>query len=139
MKNYLTLLCFFAFLNFCSITGQTCLPGGINFTSQSEIDIFTTDYPGCTEILGNVSISGAGITNLNGLSPVTSIGGHLDIHNSSLTNLTGLNSLISVGGSLYINENLSLLNLSGLNALTSIGGNCEILLNNSLINLTGLN
>ena len=33
-----------------------CLPDGITFTSQLQIDNFNTNYAGCTEILGNVMI-----------------------------------------------------------------------------------
>jgi hypothetical protein len=36
---------------------QGCLPEGIFFSSQEEIDNFQTNYPGCTEIEGDVVIS----------------------------------------------------------------------------------
>ena len=32
-----------------------CLPNGISFNSQAQIDSFQTNYPGCTEILGDVN------------------------------------------------------------------------------------
>ncbi len=35
---------------------QGCLPDGISFTTQAEIDNFQTNYPGCTEIEGDVTI-----------------------------------------------------------------------------------
>jgi S-formylglutathione hydrolase FrmB len=53
----------------------SCLPQGITFTNQAQIDNFQTNYPGCTEIEGDVTIAGDDITNLNGLSVLTSIGG----------------------------------------------------------------
>ena len=33
-----------------------CLPEGITFSTQAEIDNFQTNYPGCTEIEGDVVI-----------------------------------------------------------------------------------
>ena len=61
-----------------SAKAQSCLPNGITFNSQAQIDAFATNYPGCTEILGKVSISessAGNIVNLNGLSQITSMGG----------------------------------------------------------------
>lgn len=59
------------------LTAQPCLPDGITFTTQAVIDNFQTNYPGCTEIEGFVIINGNDITNLSGLSVLTSIGGYL--------------------------------------------------------------
>ena len=73
-----------------SLLSQSCLPEGITFSTQEQIDNFQTDNPGCTEIEGDVTISGNDITNLNGLNVVTSIGGNLIVrHNEALTSLTG--------------------------------------------------
>ncbi len=123
--------------------GCTCLPQGITFTNQAQIDNFQTNYPGCTEIEGYVTIKGGNITNLNGLSVLASIGGYLTIggawnSNPSLTSLTGLENLTSIGGGLYIYGNNSLTSLTGLENLTSIGGYFYIDYNNSLTSLTGL-
>ena len=121
-------------LVFCQITvsAQPCLPTGITFNTQSQIDSFQIIHPNCTEIEGDVEIKGDDITNLNGLSVVTSIGGSLLIGknafmgnfgaNPALTSLTGLEGLTSIGGSLFINANSSLTSLSGLDNVTSIGG-----------------
>lgn len=56
---------------------QSCLPDGITFTTQAQIDSFQINYPGCTEIEGSVDIYSDDIQNLQGLSVVTSIGGSL--------------------------------------------------------------
>ena len=107
-------------LIFCQITAssqtsQPCLPTGITFTTQAEIDNFQTNHPNCTEIEGVVTISGIDITNLNGLNVLTSIGGYLSIwNNAALTSLTGLDNLTSVGGNLYIEDNDALTSLTGL-------------------------
>lgn len=76
-----------------------CLPQGITFTTQSQIDSFPINHPNCTEIEGNLGANGNDITNLNGLSGLTSLGGNLHIiscHN--LSSLTGLNNVTSIGG-----------------------------------------
>ncbi|MFZ1703798.1 MAG: hypothetical protein WAT79_05600, partial [Saprospiraceae bacterium] len=65
------------------------IPIAIVFSTQSEVDNFPTNYPGCTTIDGNVGITGNNITNLNGLSQITQIGGSLQFLNSnSLSTLT---------------------------------------------------
>jgi acyl-[acyl carrier protein]--UDP-N-acetylglucosamine O-acyltransferase len=117
-----------------------CLPyGNYYFCYQYEIDNFSLNYPGCTELAGTVKISGDDISNLNGLTSITSIGGDLIItENSSLTNLTGLEGLTSLGGTLLINSNPGLISLSGLESLTSISGNLEVSLNSTLTSLTGI-
>jgi len=72
----------------------SCLPDGVTFTTQAEIDNFQTNYPGCTEIEGNVTINGDDITNLNGLENLTSIGGDLEIYyNETLVSLAGLENI----------------------------------------------
>ena len=49
-----------------------CLPEGITFTTQAQIDSFAVNYPGCTEIDGDVIIGRSNpttdISNLNGLN-----------------------------------------------------------------------
>ncbi len=121
------------------------------------------NYPDCTEIEGDMSINGNNISNLNGLSVLTSVGGDLNITatqflqnlsglenlifvgghmdfrvNSNINSLSGLGKLNKIGGYLRFDENNSLPNLMGLTNLDSIGGNLIISSNNSLINLSGL-
>ncbi|MBN2172951.1 MAG: T9SS type A sorting domain-containing protein [Bacteroidales bacterium] len=126
-----------------------CLPEGIIFSTQAEIDSFQINYPGCTEIEGGILIcGGSDITNLNGLHVLTSIGDSLSIRGNDLLNsLDGLDNITTIGGNLNIGRgyegayvgNISLSNLLGLHNLTSIGGNFVILGNDSLLNLEGLN
>jgi hypothetical protein len=69
---------------------QPCLPEGITFSTQEQIDNFQTNYLGCTEIEGYVAIHGNDITSLNGLNVVISIGGILHVQdNYVLTSLSG--------------------------------------------------
>ncbi len=133
-KTYILLV---ALLAMNSARTQTCLPQGIVFNWQSEIDSFQTNYPGCTAIGGNVTINAFDITNLNGLSVLTSIGGTLSIYADVLSSLSGLENLTSIGESLIIQNNDSLTSLAGLENLTSLYG-LSLRFNRSLASLTGL-
>ncbi len=135
----------FAFLLFFAKAGyaQPCLPDGITFTTQGQIDSFSINYPGCTEIGGDVVISNYPssnlITNLDGLSNITSLGGNLTISNNyKLTNLDGLTNLTSVVGDLFVTSIDALTNINGLANLASIGGRLGIANNFSLNDLGGL-
>ncbi|MCD4745318.1 MAG: hypothetical protein K8R58_03370, partial [Bacteroidales bacterium] len=163
----LTLLIVLTFIFHAYALSQSCLPEGITFTTQAEINNFQTNYPNCTEIEGNVKINGNDITNLNGLNVltafggylligddysgnpvltsltgldnVTSIGGHIEItYSNALTSLTGLDNVTSIGGYLWIKHNDALTSLIGLDNVTSIGGHLWITYNDALTSITGL-
>ncbi|MDO8640316.1 MAG: hypothetical protein Q7R33_02130, partial [Nitrosarchaeum sp.] len=126
MKKTIFLI-IFAFINNFLLLSQTCLPEGILFTSQNEIDNFQINYPNCTEIEGSVSISGNNINNLNGLSVLTNIGGDLKISsNDSITSFYGLNNLNSVTGDLKLTLLSGIHDMIGLDNLTFVGGKLEI-------------
>ncbi len=133
----LTMLAFCGNLN--NAMAQSCLPDGITFTSQSEIDNFPLNYPGCNELNGYITISGFDITNLEGLKNVISIEGDLNVKsNMCLTDLKGLENLKSVNGDLSIRRNSSMTSFSGLNNVTSIGGSLLIVTNYKLRDVTDL-
>ncbi len=122
---------------------QGCLPDGIHFKTQEEIDNFSINYPGCTEIEGLVVIDDTiegDITNLLGLSSITKTGGNIlrIANNSMLTNLSGLENLDSIEYNFDISNNYSLNSISALESLVSVP-NIYIEKNPSLKNLEGLN
>lgn len=142
---------------------QSCLPEGIIFSTQSEIDDFPFNYPGCTIVEGTVKINGEDISDLSalnvltgikgglwirsndflpglqGLENLTSIGGYLRlVGNDSITNLDGLNNLDSIGDYLYISSNDRLESLEALGNLVYVGTELGIVYNNSLTSLAGL-
>ncbi len=118
---------------------QSCLPEGIEFSTQAEIDNFQINYPNCTEIEGDVTINGpTEISNLLGLSVVESIEGNLYISlNLNLNSLSGLENLTYVGEELQIWNNPALSNLDNLSNLEHVGA-LYIASNDSLTNITGL-
>lgn len=150
MKNFMLFI--FVLIVCCQtqVSSQPCLPEGIIFTTQEEIDNFQTNYPGCTEIEGNVTINGDDITNLNGLNVLTAFWGNLLIGdtiypfsgNPSLASLEGLENLTFIGENLWIFANDSIASLTGLENLATIEGDLQIGGsyggNSSLTSLTGL-
>lgn len=128
-KSLFILLIFIIFQNI--IQAQSCLPEGITFTLQSEIDNFPLMYPGCTEIQGNVYIGEFGpssnITNLHGLSSIKRIDGYLNVHYiSNLHNLEGLENLTYIGGYLTFIWNNHLTDIQALSNLDTIMGYLDI-------------
>lgn len=138
MKNQ-TLLLLLVLLFQTNLFSQSCLPEGITFNSQTEIDSFQINYPNCTEIEGNVDIFGDNLHNLYGLDILTSIAGYLWINNcDSLVNLMGLHNLITIGGGLHLAGINGIEYLTGLEKLGTINGMFEIVFLDSIINLSGL-
>ncbi len=97
------------FFDSTCLSGQTCLPGGITFTTQQQIDDFPADYPGCSEILGNVVVSGQTlfeITSLDSLYSITAIHGNITMSNCyNLPNMQGLHNLVTIGGAVTFHNN----------------------------------
>jgi len=135
MKKLITALFLLIFLVISKpVFSQSCLPEGIIFNTQEQIDSFQINYPGCTAIEGSVSIIETGyntINNLEGLSVLTSIGGNLKIgeYNDEfylgLENFNGLNNLVSITGSLRI-VNVYVDYFTGFDNLTSVGGSITV-------------
>jgi hypothetical protein len=137
LKKLLSITIFLAFSY--TVVSQSCLPEGIIFETQAQVDSFQENYPGCTEIEGFLDISESNITDLSNLIVITHVGANFVIEfNDSLTSLSGLEGITSIGGDLVIVQNPVLSNLTGLNSLTSIGGYLKISDNNSLTSLSGL-
>lgn len=122
-----------------NVFSQNCLPEGITFRTQTEVDSFQINYPNCTVIEGNVDVSSGNIRNLNGLSVLTEIDGYLWLSNCDLLNdISGLHNLSSIEGGLHIAGIDRLKNLSGLEGLVSIDGIFEVVFCDSILNFFGL-
>lgn len=160
MKKFYTFLIALLFLP--GLNAQSCLPDGIYLESQAQIDQFKADFPGCTEIEGFVEIEGSGITNLDSLHQITSIGGYLEIYDvPDLVSIEGLSALTSIGEgrlaffstaltdfhglenlsyipALRIDGNMELTSLQGFDALTASPGGLYIVGNPVLSDLSSL-
>jgi len=126
-----------------SLMAADCTSANIALNKQTEVDNFQATYGGggtCDTIAENLTINGDDIVDLSPLSALTSVGSRLVIGgNPGLTNLDGLSALASVGELLNIwDGNDSLSNIDGLSALTNLGGKLEIGFNAALINIDGL-
>jgi hypothetical protein len=138
MRRFITLI-FILLLIQLSTQAQSCLPDGITFETQAQIDSFQVNYPGCTEIEGDVTIHNTDINDLSGLSVLTHIGGRLAIQqNNALTSLEGFDNLASVGEYVFIAQNNALTSFTGFDSLKSIGAGFEISFNDALTSLLGL-
>lgn len=129
---------------------QSCIPWLIIFDTQEAIDNFPANYPGCTEIEGDVWIIGESINNVDSLSVLTAIGGYLEFddadpslnlsglihltaiggdlnfYNNPISSLSGLDNLVTVGRDLNFYQCFELTSLSGLGSLTSVGRDVTI-------------
>lgn len=123
------------------LDAQSCLPEGIVFKRQSQIDSFPILYPNCTEVLGPIEVDGlwSDIVSLDSLISIESIGGSLTISWAEyLTDLSGLENIHSIGNGLNIEYNDVLSSLMALQNLVDIGGDLRIVSNFDLLDLYGL-
>ncbi len=109
--------------DWCPEPMDNCLPEGITFSSQAEVDIFPLAYPSCKIIGGDLVLDGSDITALDSLYSVEIIEGDLDLSASALVNFEGLNNLDTIKQELSINGyyNNSITNFEGLESLKQIG------------------
>ena len=125
-----------------TIFAQGCPNTTYRVDSQSDIDIFPTLYPDCTNLIYDLIIEGSNnhsIRNLDSLRQIKTINGDLVIEtNWSLTSLNGLEGLTHINGDLEVRDIPKLRDFSGLSNLERIGGRCLIYLNDSLQSLFGL-
>ena len=133
MKTLKLIICIFYIVIVSPLTSQSCLSGGIIFNNQAEVDAFAINYPGCTEIMGNVYIQG-NITNVNALSNIVKINGLLNIVNTTLNQPNIFPNLQHVTRSLLI-ANTGVTELSGFNNLTKVNYKIEIYNNDNLATL----
>jgi hypothetical protein len=126
---FLLFLCAFTSFGQCPVTDLV-------LTTQTEVDAFPTDFPGCSALPVNLRISSGPtdqITDLSPLSQLNSIDGDLIVDvNPLLTILAGLDNVASVGGNFRLSSNDVLLNVIGLTNLATVGGDFEISNNTAL-------
>ena len=90
-------------------------------------------------VMGDVSVSSSGISNLSGLDNLKYIGGELAIANSEdLISVDGLSGLVHIAGNLILENNPVISNLDSFSSLTSVGGSVHIVNDPALWKLYGL-
>jgi hypothetical protein len=94
-------------------------------------------FEGCTELFGDLTIQGALITNLSGLSTVEVIRDNLLILNTGLPNLNGATGLERVKGDLILLDNANLVELDGMAKLARVDGSLRVENNTGLVQING--
>jgi hypothetical protein len=132
---------------FLSVISSTwaadCSPGNIILSSQSDVDNFQSEHGPCDRVVSDLKVVGKDISNLGGLSSLSTVNGSLIIEgNETLTSLHGLSALtvvgIDPGYNLEITGNPVLTDLDGLTVLAHVGGGLIIHINDSLKDISGL-
>lgn len=141
MRHFVFTLCFILF--FGNVFSQNCPPNGdIILLTQEQVDNFAADYPGCTVLdelqIGNSNGASSTITNLDGLSQLTSARLIKILVNPNLLNINGLQNITGQVDYIKISGNYILENLSGLEGITEVSDRFEINDNSALTNLVGL-
>lgn len=114
-----------------------CPPAGpLIFDTQAEITAFVSDYPNCTQIDGNLTLTGADITDITPLNQIQVVIGSLNINATAITNGNIFNNLTTVTGLLNIQNNPNLIVVNGFNAFVN-GMTVQINSNPSLTQVTG--
>ena len=118
---------------------STCFPNGISFNSQASIDTFKETYSNCTHLLGDLTISGNDILNLDSLSHLSSVEGSIYItDNHELSSLKGLQNIFHISNNIHITSNQQLNQIHDLSGLSIINGELNFTSNLLLSNLVGL-
>lgn len=118
---------------------QDCVPDSIVLGSQADVDTFQVNHGPCDSIVSGLTIRGATIANLEGLSGLREVGGGLRIENNDiLATLRGLEGLETVGGGVDIWFNSSLESVDGLTNLFFVGGGLILNFLPALRNVDGL-
>ena len=125
---------FFLLLFLQSLYSQ-CPSGDVILESQAQMNDFTTNFPNCVNIEGDLII-GFGVTDISNLPPVQTVGGSLRISSPNINSIAVFDNLESVGVDLQIFDTSELTEIIGFDALMTVGGDLVIEDNN--IGVTGL-
>ena len=117
MRKHLLLICVFAFFTSTISTWAACTIQPIS--TQSDVDNFSTKYPGCTVITNGIDIVASSVQNLDGFSSVTAINGLNLEDNPLLVSISGLLNA-EITGTINIDNNALLPNLNGLGKVTVV-------------------
>lgn len=129
-KILLPVLFVFLFSNL-SIS-QGCLPDGLILETQTQVDNFPSDWPGCSIIEGDLIVEGGNIVNLDSLFSITIIEGDLQINSCyELQSVSGLSNIESVYGiRFYQTKRLKVIDC--FSKITTLSGSLILMINDSI-------
>lgn len=122
-----------------NIQAQGCLPQGVVFTTQSQLDQFKFDNPSCKIVEGDLVVGSYSvligknkdIINLSPLNNIEEVKGNLIISSiENLIDLSALSNLKKVGKDIIIQGNSKITSLKGLEKITGVEGKLELFSNN---------
>jgi len=112
------LLLLVTIFNASNVKAQVCT-GNIVLETQSDVDNFNINYPSCTELVGNLFITGDEISDIGPLSQLAKVTGDFEIINCQ--NLASINDIeLNVIGNIRILENESLIEINGFTSTDSL-------------------
>ncbi len=115
---------------------QTCLPEGITFETQAQVDSFAINYPNCKKIMGDLIFRWeTDINNTDALSKLTAVMGKLYV-NGNDRSLKGLSNIDTVGGTLFLFGNVT--SCEVIKSIEFIGEHLNLRNSDSLKSLKGL-
>ncbi|MBK8850251.1 MAG: T9SS type A sorting domain-containing protein [Saprospiraceae bacterium] len=138
-KSWLSLFSLVLLSATSTLYAQACLPQGVVFTTQNELNQFKTTYPDCKIIEGDLVvgsystliIKNKDIVNLSPLGNIEEVKGNLIISSiENLIDLSALAKLKKVGKDIIIQGNSKMESLKGLEKITGVEGKLELFSNN---------
>ncbi|MBC9811726.1 T9SS type A sorting domain-containing protein [Crocinitomicaceae bacterium CZZ-1] len=135
----------FFILFLISRSNAQCPTTPLTLATQSDVNNFPDNYPGCAVIPDGIDIKimGDDINDLGPLQQITMVLGAFEIRECpDLVNLEGLENLVTVGNDpldgFILRDLASLTDITALSNLDSITGEFTIRTCNQLVNLNGL-
>ena len=100
MRHLLLGLCI---LFLCPRVPAQC-PTGLDVRSNEEVAAFLSRFPECTELPGHLTITGAAVTDISGLSQLRKVDGSVLIEGVNLRQLEGLQNIQTICGDVTVRD-----------------------------------
>jgi len=102
-----------------------CPTTGIMITSEADLENYRGLYPACTDLAGDITISGS-VSDLRGLETIKTVQGSIEISSNTLTDLSDLAGIEIISQKLTIKDCSELTSLSGLEKLNNMSSSIEL-------------
>lgn len=114
-----------------------CPTTDIMINSAEDLIAFRTQYPACTDYVGNITVNG-NVSDLRGLENIKNVQGNIEISSNTLLDLSDLSGLENVTDAITIKDCSNLTSLAGLEKLNNITGSIDLFALPRLQSLAGL-